>query len=266
MSEYHAVARGCLVVVLGSLGCGPSLLETGADTSGSTDDAGTSATSAGADTQATTGSLPTTSAPGETDSTGEPLEPTTGEPLDCPKGQTPFAPRWATVLEQPEFASWGPGWMTATPDGGVAVSLSFQMEAKQRGYGVMLLAKDGELLGTHLGPLDAGSVRELGLAVDDADQLVLFAGRLVAGTMKPFLTRFASDGPFVEEIALGEPTLGWEGKLTMLDTPVLLGELGDDTVIGTKLAPGVGSGTWISRWRTRTARRERHASISSAIV
>jgi hypothetical protein len=91
MSEYHAVARGCLVVFLGSLGCGPSLLETGADTSGSTDDAGTSATSAGADTQATTGSLPTTSPPGETDSTGEPQEPTTGEPLDCPKGQTPFA-------------------------------------------------------------------------------------------------------------------------------------------------------------------------------
>ena len=250
MSELLSVSRGCLVLVLGSLACGPSTPETGADTRSSTDDAGTSAATSGTDTQATTGSPPdptsttsTTSAPGETDSTSEPPDPTTDEPPDCPKGQAPFEPRWATVLEQPELAVWGTGGMTATPDGGVAVSLSFQTEDKQRGYGVMLLAKDGELLGTHLGPLSSGSIRELGLAVD-ADQLVLFGGRLVDGTMKPFLTRFAGDGPFVAEVALGEPALGWEGKLTMLDTPVLLGQLGDGTVIGTKLAPGDVGSTW----------------------
>jgi hypothetical protein len=108
----------------------------------------------------------------------------------------------------------------------------------------MLLANDGALLGTHLGPLGSGSVRELGLAVDDAEQLVLFAGRLVDGDMKPFLARFAGDGPFVAETALGEPELGWEGKLTMLDTPVLLGELDGGPVIGTKLAPGDVGSTW----------------------
>ncbi|MCY1006207.1 hypothetical protein OV079_11675 [Nannocystis pusilla] len=247
----HLVSRGCLLVVVGSLACGPSILETGTDTSSSTDHAGTTTTS-GTDTQGPTASTPTTGETDPTDATGSPPSPTTGEPpettggppVDCPKGQTPFAARWATVIVQPELGGWGPGWLAPLPDGGVAASLSYRNEDKLSGYGVMLLANDGELLGTHVSPPSAGGTNDLALAVDDAERLVLFGSRLVEPTMKPFLVRFAGDGPFVEEVELGEPSMGWEGKLTMLDTPVLFGELDDSTVIATKLEPDDVGSTW----------------------
>lgn len=243
--SVHSVFRGCLVVVLCSLACGPSILETGTDTSGSTDDAGTSS---GSDSQATTGSPsdPTPTTAGETDptggppepSTGEPPDTTSGEPVDCPKGQTPFAARWATVVEQPELGGWSSHSMVALADGRIAVSLTFKTEANERGYGLFQLTKDGELLGTHLAPLSEGSKRLVGFAVDDQQRLVMLGNRLEDMSFTPFLARFATDGPFLGDIAIGEPNDVFDGKLALLDTPLILGRQQQDQsgeVLGVKL-------------------------------
>lgn len=245
----HSLSWACLVVALGSPACNPSILDTGSDTQSATDDAGSTATTA----STTEPPVPTTGAPpGETATTGTPdtgsgeLPDTTGgEPIDCPKGQTPFAARWATVVQQPEFKGWGVVGLTARPDGQIALLAAFDTEEGMRGYGVILLSKDGELLGTHVAPTHAESAVLAGIAADGADGWVVLGGWLADTPMPPFLGRFAGDGGFVEEVAPGLPHDVWDAKLGMLDTPVLLGRNivdGAPVTVATKIAAdGVGS-------------------------
>ncbi|MCY1061788.1 hypothetical protein [Nannocystis sp. SCPEA4] len=248
----HSVSRGCLVVVLGSLACGPSTHQTGTDTNQTITDADTTST------DGTTSQQPdptTGQPPGETmmtdplpdTSTGEPPDSTGGEPVDCPKGQNPFTARWATLIDQPEFNGWGAEWITATADGRIAVLGSFRTEDLQRGYGVTLLSKDGEPLGTHLAPFKSTSPVLSGIAPAGADGLVVLGGWLADTPMAPFLGRFAGDGSFAEEVALGLPHDVWDARLGMLDTPVLFGRNvidGMGSAVGTKVAPDGVSSSW----------------------
>ncbi|MCY1005418.1 hypothetical protein OV079_07495 [Nannocystis pusilla] len=245
----HSLPYACLVVVLGSPACGPSTLDSGSETQSSTDDAGSTATTSSSSqppdptTDAPTSEADPTGTPDTT--TGELPDTTTGEPIDCPKGQTPFAARWATVVQQPEFKDWGVEGMAVRPDGQIALLGAFDTEEGPRGYGVILLSKDGELLGTHVGPLRAESPVLAGIAPDGADGWVVLGGWLADTPMPPFLGRFAGDGGFIEEVAPGLPHDVWDAKLGMLDTPVLFGRnFIDDTLmaVGTKIAAdGVGS-------------------------
>ena len=253
----HSLPSACLLIALGSQACGPSVLDTGSETQSATDDSGSTATTSsssqppdpttGAPTSEAdpTGTPDTTTGEPPDTTTGEPPDTTTGEPIDCPKGQTPFAARWATVVQQPEFKGWGVEGIAARADGTIALLVDFDTEEGPRGYGVILLSKDGELLGTHVGPLRDESPVLAGIAPEGADGWVVLGGWLADTPMAPFLGRFAGDGGFVEEVAPGLPHDVWDAKLGMLDTPVLFGRnFVDDTftTVGTKIAAdGVGT-------------------------